>query len=142
VQSESERGQRSHELRVIRAASPFPQEEVQRRLPAEIECMAFRVKEGQFRAVCLDFSLIAESGTSLLDAQKRLESQLVDYVQDVIEEGCPPHLVRRGLSAWERRHLMARFYWAGLRGLLGSLPLFPDGSSSDRATWKQPLPAC
>lgn len=123
-----------------RPSNPRPaplSEDIRRKLPDWVECMAYRVEPGRYRAICLDFSLVAESSESMLDAQHRLVDQIADYLEDVIREGCPPHLVQRGLTRLERIHLRAVIAWLGLKGLAGAL--VPIRVNGERADWKQPI---
>jgi hypothetical protein len=108
------------------------------RLPKHVECVAYRVRSGRYRALCLDFSLVAESTQSMLDAQNRLELQIQDYVQDVIAEGVPPHLVNRGLSWAERLPLLLRLLGSSLQGAL--VPILPAARPrSTLAVWQEPV---
>jgi hypothetical protein len=75
----------------------------------------------------------------MLDAQKRLEAQIADYVQDVIEAGAPAHLVNRRLTLRERLPLRLQGITYGLGGLLASLlPL--THPRAERAVWQEPVP--
>lgn len=111
-------------------------ERVLRKVPRRVECVAYAISGGRYRAICLDFSLIAESEESLFDAVRHLQAQIESYVDDMVEQGCPDHLVNRGLSFWERlplRLMLAAYSLLGsCRNLLNK--------ESDSATWRQPVP--
>lgn len=120
-----------------RVTSPLPPHEVLRRLPARVECVGFYAGKGRYRAICLDFSLVAESDISMLDAAERLTAQIQDYVLDIIEAGCPPHLVHRGFSQSERFLLWLRLALSGATGLLAALGP-PMTARAERVVWRQP----
>jgi hypothetical protein len=123
------------------AGSAVLYDEILDRLPRQIQCAAYRVRPGRYRAICPDFSLIAESEVSLFDAQERLISQIADYVHDIVLEGFPPHLVQRGFSRGERTRLLALMACEGVAALVSSaLPRV--AGFGERAAWMQPLPQC
>jgi hypothetical protein len=123
--------------RTVQAQSPLPFDEVQKRMPARVDCMAYRVG-ARYRAICLDFSLIAESSVSIRDAQERLADQLADYVADVVAEGCPPHLVNRAHNWIDARQLRILIGWAGVKSSLAAM--FGPSHSIDKACYTEPLP--
>ena len=88
------------------------------RIPKRVECVAWEYQPERYRALCLEFSLVAESAVSMLDAQRRLEAQILDYLREVIAEGCPDHLVNRGLSRRERCELWLEIKKIQIRGWL------------------------
>lgn len=106
-----------------------------------VECVAYEVSPGRYRAICLDLSLVAESRESMRDAQQRLVAQVVDYLTDAMAEGCPPHLLNRGFSRWERVGLRLRIAKRGLESLVSDVLSRPS-SVGDRAVWHEPVAAC
>jgi hypothetical protein len=112
-----------------------------RRLPRTLKFVAYRVKPGRYRAICIDFSLVAESSKGLDDAIERLDRQVYDYVCDLIEDGFPPHRLNRKFSTWEQFALNLRLARLGLAGLVGAL-VPAAGLNDERAVWQKPIPSC
>lgn len=75
-------------------------------LPKFTKCIVFRVGDS-YRAICFDFSLVAEA-QSRAQAQARLWEQVADYAVDVALEGYPKHLVHRSVGFFERLKLTLR----------------------------------
>ena len=109
------------------------------KFPERLHCVAFYAGNGRYRSICLDLSLVAESTDSMIDAQERLIAQIVDYVGDVIGEGCPPHLTRRGVGVREQLSLRLWLLGQGVGDLLSTLPPFAN-RGGERASWLQPIP--
>jgi len=112
------------------ATSPLPAD-----FPERVECIAYSVGRKRYRAICLDFSLVAESTVSVFDAQERLVELILDYIADVIGEGCPPHLVKRRLTFLER--LPLRLMMVGFEFIGAFCALLNRGP--ERAVWCQPI---
>lgn len=112
------------------------------KLPKSVECIAFEVGSGRYRAICIDFSLVAESTVSVLDAQNRLGEQIVDYVLDVIDEDFPPHLLNRRMSRFEYLKFRLGIALDGLQSFgcaLLAMVLPCPLEVHERAAWKQPI---
>ena len=111
------------------------------RMPRRVQCVAWEYQPERYRAICIEFSLVAESTVSILDAQQKLMAQIVDYLRELVSEGCPDHLVNRGLSRreicalWlELKRVQLRSWWT---------ERFSHGPSfGDRAYWHQPVVGC
>jgi len=100
--------------------------------PSWVECVAVRTGPREFRAVCVDLALGAESDVSVLDAQERLEAKILTYLVDAYEAGFPAEMANRRISSTASMKLHWRLIMRGLQGVLGT--------DADRAVWRQPIP--
>jgi hypothetical protein len=122
----------------IEVKSPLSREELLRRFPESLHCVAYQAERSRYRAICLDLSLVAESPDSIVRAQELLLEQICEYIQDVAALGAPEDLARRELPRIDRARLKALLAWKGVVSLLE--PIMPKWQRfAQRAEWRQPV---